>query len=54
MINACSLSKSFDDLEHLLRCTNKGFDMVPVSETKITRKSSLTSNKNLQNCWMSL
>ena len=22
-INACSLSKNFDDLEHLLKCTNK-------------------------------
>ena len=49
-INACSLSKNFDDLEHLLKCTNKVFDIVAVSETRITRNTSLTSNINLQNC----
>ena len=43
------LSKNFDDLEHLLNCTNKVFDIVVVSETKITRKTSLISNKNLGN-----
>ena len=48
-INACSLSKNFDDLEHLLKCTNKAFDIVAVSETRITKKTSLTSNINLQN-----
>ena len=48
-INACSLSKNFDDLEHLLKCTNKVFDIVAVSETRITRNTSLTSNINLQN-----
>ena len=48
-INACSLRKNFDDLEHLLKCTNKVFDIVAVSETRITRNASLTSNINLQN-----
>ena len=48
-INACSLSKNFDDLEHLLKCTNKVFNIVKVSETRITRKTALTSNINLQN-----
>ena len=48
-INACSLSKNFDDLEYLLKCTNKVFDIVAVSETRITRNTSLTSNINLQN-----
>ena len=37
-MNVCSLSKSFDDLEYLLKCTNKGIDIVAVSETKITKK----------------
>ena len=46
-INACSLSKNFDDLEHLLKCTNKVFDMVAVSETRITRQTSLISNINI-------
>ena len=48
-INACSLSKNFDDLEHLLKCTNKVFDIVAVSQTRITRNTSLTSNINVQN-----
>ena len=47
--NACSLSKNFDDLEHLLKCTNKVFDIVAVSETRITKKAALISNLNLQN-----
>ena len=49
-MNVCSLSKNFDDLEYLLKCTNKGIDIVAVSETKITKKKTLlTSNINLQN-----
>ena len=48
--NACSLSKNFDDREHLLKCTNKVFDIVAVSETRISKKTLLTSNINLQNC----
>ena len=48
-IIACSLSKNFDDLEHLLKCTNEVFDIVAVSETRITRNTSLTFNINLQN-----
>ena len=27
-INACTLSKNFDDLQHLLSCTNKIFDII--------------------------
>ena len=26
-INACSLNKNFDDLQHLLKCTNKVYDI---------------------------
>ena len=48
-INACSLSKNFDDIEHLLKCTNKDFYIIAVSETRIIRKTSLISNINLQN-----
>ena len=48
-LNACSLSKNFDDLDHLLKSTNKNFDIVAVSETRITKKASLTSNIHLQN-----
>ena len=48
-INACSLSKNFDDLQHLLKCSNKVFDIVAVGGRRITKKNSLGSNKNLQN-----
>ena len=48
-INACSLSKNFDEIEHLLKCTNKDFYIIAVSETRIIRKTSLISNINLQN-----
>ena len=46
-INACSLNKNFDDLVYLLKCTNKNFDIIAVSETRISKK--LTSNINLNN-----
>ena len=40
-INACSLNKNFDDLEHLLKCTNKVFDITAVTETRITKQTLL-------------
>ena len=46
-INACSLSKNFD--EHLLKCTNKVFDLIAVTETRILKQTSLTTNINLRN-----
>ena len=46
-INARSLSKN--DLQHLLSCT-KNFDIIAVSETKITKNVSLLSTLNLNNC----
>ena len=48
-INSCSLSKNFDDLVYLLKYTNKNFDIIAVSETRISKKTSLTSNINLNN-----
>ena len=48
-INACSLNKNFDDLDHLLKCTNKVFDIIAVSETRITKQASLTTNISLKN-----
>ena len=35
---------NFDGLQHLLKCKNKVFNIVAVSETWIMKKSSLTSN----------
>ena len=42
-------TKNFDDLDHLLKCTNKVFGIVAVSETRITKKTPLASDINLQN-----
>ena len=43
------IDKNLDDLQHLLKCANKIFDIVAISETRIMRKTSLTSNINLNN-----
>ena len=48
-VNACSLNKKFDDLDHLLKFTNKVFDIIAVIETRITKQTSLTTNVNLRN-----
>ena len=48
-INTCSLNKNFDDFDHLLKYTNKVFDIIVVSETKITKQTFLTTNINLKN-----
>ena len=36
--NACSLNKNFDELQHLLSCTKKNFDIIAISETRITKQ----------------
>ena len=36
-INACSLNKNFDDLQYLLSSTKTVFDIIAVSETRITK-----------------
>ena len=36
-VNACSLNKNFDDLQHLLSCTKIKFDIIAISQTRITR-----------------
>ena len=48
-INACSLNKNFDDLVHLRKCTNKIFDVISVTETRIAKQTPLTTNINLRN-----
>ena len=53
-INACSLNKSFDDRDHLLKSTNNLFDLILVSETKITKQTSLTTKINLKFISLSL
>ena len=48
-INACSLNKNFDELQLLLSCTKTKFDIIAISETRITRQVSLLNNLNLDN-----
>ena len=48
-INACSLNKHFDDLQHVLSCTKTKFDIIAISETRTTRQVSLLNNLNLNN-----
>ena len=37
-MNASSSSKNMDNLEHLLKCSNKLCDIFAVSEIRITKK----------------
>ena len=48
-INACSLNKNFDDLQHLLSCTKTKFDIIAIIQTRITKQVSLSKNFNLNN-----
>ena len=48
-INACSLSKNFDDLGYLPKYTNKKIDVVAVTETRINRNTSKLCNISLKN-----
>ena len=48
-INSCSLSKNFDDLQHLLSCTNKTFVIIAITETRIKENVSITNNLSIKN-----
>ena len=48
-ITACSLNKNFANLQHLLSCTKTKFDIIAISETRVTKKVSLSNNLNLNN-----
>ena len=52
-ISTCSLNRNFDDLQHLLCCTKRKFDIIcrkfAISETRITRQVSLLNDLNLNN-----
>ena len=37
-INACSLNKNFDNLQHILSCTNENFDIIAIAKTRTTKK----------------
>ena len=42
-------NKNFNELEHLLSCTNKNVDVIAISETRITKNISLTNNLTMNN-----
>ena len=46
-INVWSLNMNFDDLQYLLKCMNKVFDIIAVSENRIVKIISLISNINI-------
>ena len=48
-VNACSLNKNFDGLQHLLSCIKNIFDIIAISETRITKQVSLLNNLDLNN-----
>ena len=48
-VNAYSLNKNFDDLQHLLSCTKTKLGIITISETRFTKQVSLSNNLNLNN-----
>ena len=51
-INACSLNKNFDELQHLLCCIKKHFDIIALKEKRTAKQVFLLNNLDL-NKWES-
>ena len=47
-INSCSLNKNFEELQNLLQSTNIQFDVIAITETRMTN-ISVTQNIELSN-----
>ena len=43
-INACSLSKNFDDIEYFFNITNMNFEAIAISKTRINKNMNKISN----------
>ena len=43
-INACSLSKNFDDIEYFFNITNMNFEAIAISKTRINKNINKISN----------
>ena len=41
-INSCSLNNNFEDIEYLFKTTNKKFDVIAISESRIIKDSNLS------------
>ena len=48
-INCSSLNKNFEDLEYLLKTTNKAFDVIAISESRILKDTNLSKNIYIYN-----
>ena len=48
-LNTCSLSKNFEDFEYLLDSTNLKFDVIAISETRITKSKAQINHIDLTN-----
>ena len=48
-VNSCSVNKNFEDLEYLLKATNKTFDIIAISELRILKDTNLSKNINIYN-----
>ena len=48
-INTCSFSKSFEDLEYLLKTTNTSFGIITISEIRILKNTNIMKNINISN-----
>ena len=46
-INSCFLNKNFEDLEYLLEATNKTFDIIAITESRILKDTNLPENINI-------
>ena len=48
-INSCSLNKNVEDLEYLLKATNKTFNVIAISKSRILKDTNLSKNINIYN-----
>ena len=48
-INSCSFNKNFEDLEYFPKTTNKAFDVIAISESRILKDTNLSENINIYN-----
>ena len=50
-LDTCSLNKSFEDFEYLVKTTNQTFDIIATKESRILKNQKITKNINLPNCY---
>ena len=48
-MNSCSLNKNFEEPQNLLQSTNINFDVIAITETRITKNVSVPQNIVLNN-----